>query len=107
MSDRAPGAPPPRAVSVWVDTAPASGYPRLRGEVSVDFAVIGGGIAGLTAALLLKRGGAQVAVIEAGRVGTGVTGHTTGKVSSLHRLVYTELLKGFGEEGAYRKVRGR
>jgi len=62
--------------------------------------VIGGGIAGLTAALLLKRAGAQVAVIEAGRVGTGVTGHTTGKVSSLHRLVYRELRRGFGQQGA-------
>jgi len=62
-----------------VDTAPATSYPRLRGEITVDFAVIGGGIAGITAALLLKRGGAQVAVVEGGRVGTGVTGHTTGK----------------------------
>src|SRR3712207_6302493 len=89
-----------RAISLWVDTGPGTSYPRLREEVNADFVVIGGGIAGLTAALLLKRAGAEVAVVEAGRVGTGVTGHTTGKVSALHRLVYRELRWSFGEEGA-------
>ena len=53
--------------------------------------MIGGGIAGLTAALALKRAGQTVAVLEAARVGTGVTGNTTGKVTSLHRLAYSEL----------------
>ena len=43
-------------------------------EGEFDVAVIGGGIAGLTTALLLKRDGARVAVIEAARVGSGVTG---------------------------------
>jgi glycine/D-amino acid oxidase-like deaminating enzyme/nitrite reductase/ring-hydroxylating ferredoxin subunit len=89
-----------KGVSLWVDTAPATSYPPLRGEVTVDFAVVGGGIAGLTAALLLKQGGARVAVVEAGRIGTGVTGHTTGKLSSLHRLVYRELRRSVGEKGA-------
>ena len=60
-------------------------------SLDVDVAVIGGGIAGLTAALALKRAGQTVAVLEAARVGTGVTGNTTGKVTSLHRLAYSEL----------------
>ncbi|MGY2746871.1 FAD-dependent oxidoreductase [Pseudarthrobacter sp. O4] len=78
-------------MSLWVASAGTTGYPALRGDVEVDVAVVGGGIAGLTAALALKRAGRTVAVIETGRVGTGVTGHTTGKVTSLHRLAYTEL----------------
>ncbi|WP_427131984.1 FAD-dependent oxidoreductase [Pseudarthrobacter sp. S9] len=78
-------------MSLWVATAGVTGYPSLDADIEVDVAVVGGGIAGLTAALALKRAGHTVAVVEAARVGTGVTGHTTGKVTSLHRLVYTEL----------------
>jgi glycine/D-amino acid oxidase-like deaminating enzyme/nitrite reductase/ring-hydroxylating ferredoxin subunit len=89
-----------KAISLWVDTGPETDFPKLEAALEADVAVIGGGIAGLTAALLLKRAGVRVAVIEAGRVGTGVTGHTTGKVSSLQRLVYRDLRRGFGEHGA-------
>ena len=91
-----------RAVSLWLATAAGTGYPSLRTDLDVDIAVIGGGVAGLTAALALKRAGQSVAVIEAARVGTGVTGHTTGKVTSLHRLVYTELAGRHGTDTARR-----
>src|SRR5688572_6282075 len=89
-----------KAVSLWVDTAEKTEFPKLEGLVRVDVAIVGGGIAGLTAAVLLKQAGSRVAVLEAGRVGTGVTGHTTGKVSSLHQLVYQELRRSFGVGGA-------
>ncbi|WP_223986805.1 FAD-dependent oxidoreductase [Arthrobacter sp. NicSoilB8] len=69
-------------------------------DLDVDVAVIGGGIAGLTAALALKCAGHKVAVLEAARIGTGVTGHTTGKITSLHRLVYTELADRHGPKVA-------
>jgi glycine/D-amino acid oxidase-like deaminating enzyme/nitrite reductase/ring-hydroxylating ferredoxin subunit len=41
-----------------------------------------------------------VAVVEADRVGAGVTGHTTAKLSSLHRLTYARLASSFGDDGA-------
>ncbi len=41
-----------------------------------------------------------VAVVEADRVGAGVTGHTTAKLSSLHGLTYARLSRSFGEDGA-------
>ena len=91
-----------RQVSLWVATAGVTGYPSLDSDLEVDVAVVGGGIAGLTAALALKRAGHTVAVLEAARIGTGVTGHTTGKVTSLHRLVYTELADRHGPDVAGR-----
>lgn len=91
-----------QAISLWLATAAGTGYPSLSTDLDVDVAVIGGGVAGLTAALALKRAGQSVAVIEAARVGTGVTGHTTGKVTSLHRLVYTELARRHGPDTARR-----
>ena len=90
------GRPEGEPVSLWVATAGTTDYPDLRGDLEVDVAVIGAGVAGLTAALALKRAGRTVAVIETARVGTGVTGHTTGKVTSLHRLAYTGLARGHG-----------
>ncbi|WP_240689734.1 FAD-dependent oxidoreductase [Arthrobacter sp. PAMC25564] len=96
MSERSEGKP----VSLWVATAGVTGYPALDGDLEVDTAVIGAGIAGLTAALALKRAGHSVAVVEAARVGTGVTGHTTGKVTSLHRLAYTALADRHGVDTA-------
>ena len=86
--------------SLWLDTAPEPDFPALEGDISVDVAVVGGGIAGVSAALLLKREGATVALVEADRVGHGVTGHTTAKVTSLHGLHYATLKSKFGEEGA-------
>ncbi|WP_255768622.1 FAD-dependent oxidoreductase [Pseudarthrobacter sulfonivorans] len=87
-------------VSLWLASAGETGYPALDRDAEADVAVIGAGVAGLTAALALKRAGHTVAVLEAARVGTGVTGHTTGKVTSLHRLAYTDLVRSHGTDTA-------
>lgn len=89
-----------RFVSYWVDTTPSPGYPTLDEEISVDVAVIGAGIVGVTAAYLLKQQGLTVALIERNRVSQGVTGYTTAKVTSSHGLIYSQLISSFGEEGA-------
>ena len=86
--------------SLWLDTSEGPAYPSLSRDIEVDVVVVGAGITGITTGLLLKRGGARVAVLEAGRVCEGTTGHTTAKVSSLHGTVYRELSSTFGEEGA-------
>ena len=90
-----------RRTSLWLaDAEEESAFPRLDRPLSVDVAVLGGGIVGLSTALLLKRAGMTVAVIEASRVGTGVTGHTTAQLSSLHGLSDTRRASSFGDEGA-------
>src|SRR5436309_3442550 len=63
------------AGSLWLaaEPAPPDGAPTPL-PAAVDVAVIGGGIAGLTTALLAARDGASVAVIEAGRGGAVVEG---------------------------------
>src|SRR3954453_7301310 len=89
-----------RNTSLWVDSAPRTSYPALTPGLHVDVAVLGGGIAGLTTALLLKRDGARVAVVEAGRVGAGVTAYTTAKGTSLHGIQYQSGGASFGDDGA-------
>jgi glycine/D-amino acid oxidase-like deaminating enzyme/nitrite reductase/ring-hydroxylating ferredoxin subunit len=86
--------------SLWLETTPATSYPRLEGEERADVAVVGAGITGMTAALLLTREGASVVVIDQHRVCGGATGHTTAKVTSQHGLTYVSLRKAHGRDGA-------
>ena len=52
----------------WTETArKAPAHPALSGDVSVDVAIIGGGVVGVVTARLLKDRGLRVAVVEAGR----------------------------------------
>lgn len=91
---------PGTAESYWMESTPAAGHTPLTGEVEVDVAVIGGGIAGVCAAWELLEAGQSVALLEAERVLAGVTGHTTAKLSSLHTLIYAKIRDSFGKEAA-------
>ncbi len=86
--------------SYWLASTEGTNYPRLDGDATVDVAVIGGGIAGLITAMLLKEEGKRVALIEAGRIVQRVTAHTTAKVTALHGLIYDYLVSNFDEETA-------
>jgi gamma-glutamylputrescine oxidase len=54
--------------------------PALEGRTSADIGVVGGGYAGLSAALELAARGYSVAVLEAKRVGWGASGRNGGQV---------------------------
>jgi glycine/D-amino acid oxidase-like deaminating enzyme/nitrite reductase/ring-hydroxylating ferredoxin subunit len=97
-SEELPGAPR----SLWLDGPEVGGLgaPALTADLEVDACVIGGGIAGVTTALELARGGRSVALLERYRVGAGVTGHSTAKLSSLQGSTYSELERRHGASGA-------
>jgi glycine/D-amino acid oxidase-like deaminating enzyme/nitrite reductase/ring-hydroxylating ferredoxin subunit len=88
------------AQSLWLAALPATTYPPPSDERAFDVLVLGGGITGLTTALLLKRRGARVAVVEAGRVGAGVSGNNTAKVTALQSTVLTSIGRTRGAEVA-------
>jgi glycine/D-amino acid oxidase-like deaminating enzyme len=91
---------PKTDVSFWRQSAPKARYPKIKEDIEVDVAVVGGGIAGLSSAYQLKRAGKSVAVIEKGEIGSGTSGHTTGKVTSQHGLIYDELQQRLGAKAA-------
>ncbi|HWT11123.1 MAG TPA: FAD-dependent oxidoreductase [Allosphingosinicella sp.] len=90
-----------RRESYWNATGPRSDFPALAGELSVDVAIIGAGIVGVTTARMLKDRGVSVALVEARRVGEEVTGKSTAKITSQHNIAYTTIERKFGEEGAH------
>jgi glycine/D-amino acid oxidase-like deaminating enzyme/nitrite reductase/ring-hydroxylating ferredoxin subunit len=91
-----------KSASVWIETGPEQpSHPSLDEHVHADVVVIGGGIVGITTALLLSEAGADVVLLEANQLARGVSGYTTAKVSSQHGLIYARLRANFGVEGAH------
>ncbi|WP_246860912.1 FAD-dependent oxidoreductase [Bacillus sp. REN3] len=84
----------------WRKSTELPSFPKLKEDLDVDVAIVGGGITGLTSAYLLAKAGAKAAVIEAGSILNGTTGHTTAKVTPQHSLIYDELISHFGKEKA-------
>ncbi len=86
--------------SYWHKTARCGEFPALEGDRETEVAILGGGMAGVLTAYLLKERGVDALILEADRVGSGTTGSTTGKITAQHGLIYATLLSDFGKEKA-------
>ena len=86
--------------SYWMDSGPMPVFPALDRNITVDVAVIGGGITGITAAYLLKKAGRTVALIDRRRFASVDTGHTTAHVTYVTDSRLSDLEKNFGRDHA-------
>ena len=69
----------------YADTAQReASYPALQGDADCDVAVVGGGLAGLSAAIALADKGFSVRLLEAQQVGFGASGRNGGQ--AIHGL---------------------
>ena len=67
--------------SYYAATAPRErSFPALQSNVDCDVAVVGGGLAGLSAAIELADRGYSVVLLEAQQVGWGASGRNGGQV---------------------------
>ncbi len=85
---------------LWQRSPEPRPFPTLTTDLQVEVAVVGGGITGVTTALLLAQAGKRVALLEARQLGAGVTGHTTAHLTEAIDTRYHELESKFGREGA-------
>lgn len=91
---------PEQSTPYWMTSTPETAFDTLDEDVKVDVAVVGAGITGVSTAASLADHDLSVALVEADRVATAVTGHTTAKLTSLHGLIYDYLINQFGEDQA-------
>ena len=90
---------PPGAGTLWTHDGAPSHRP-LEAPARADVVVVGAGIVGLSLALRLAERGVDVVVLEAHRVGDGVSGSSTAKVSALHGTHYSRITRTYGPEVA-------
>ena len=84
----------------WETTVEMKKYPTLKGDISTDVLIVGGGIAGILCGYKLRRAGVKCVTAEADRICRGVTAGTTAKITAQHGLIYNRLINDFGTENA-------
>lgn len=86
--------------SIWTQTAKLPAFEKLQGDRRCDVLIVGGGLCGLLCAYFLQQAGVDYLLVEAKRLGSGITKNTTAKITSQHGLIYHKLGKRFGLERA-------
>lgn len=74
--------------------------PTLEDDLAADVVVVGAGLAGACVARELAMRGLSVVVLERNRIACATTGHSTAKITILHGVEWTRVLKTRGLSGA-------
>ncbi|HBM14108.1 MAG TPA: FAD-dependent oxidoreductase [Rhodospirillaceae bacterium] len=87
--------------NVWHDTAkePPITAQAFHGDMKTTVAVVGGGFAGLSAALHLAEAGVDCCLLEAAAFGEGASGRNNGQVIPGLKLGPADLRKRYGDAG--------
>jgi glycine/D-amino acid oxidase-like deaminating enzyme len=89
--------------SAWVDQFARSRVPSYaahRGKLQRDVVIIGGGLAGCTAAYAFAVAGVKVTLLEAGQIGRGSTGAESGWIADEPGVDFLSLEKAIGLRAA-------
>lgn len=75
--------------SIWQGNLGKFSYTKK--SIDCDVLIIGGGMAGITTALMLLDSEKRVVVIDSNRIGSGITSRTTGKISVMQGYNYQNI----------------
>lgn len=84
--------------SIWNKNINRPCFETLKGDIKTDVLIIGGGIAGILCAYMLRKKGIDCILVEAERICGGVTQNTTAKITYQHGLIFDKLIHKSGEE---------
>jgi len=87
--------------SVWEENSVRPYFAPLKESIKTDVLIIGGGMAGILTAYMLKKQGTDCVLVEANRICSGITKNTTAKITLAHGLIYDKLIRRFGREKAH------
>src|SRR4051794_17734711 len=87
-------------ISLWQSSAEQFQPKNSTENKRFDVALVGGGITGITTALLLQRAGKNCIVFESFNLCFGTTGGTTAHLNTILDNPYSLIIKDFGKENA-------
>jgi gamma-glutamylputrescine oxidase len=85
--------------------AASEDYPRASGRIEADICIVGGGLAGLTAALKLARLGRSVVLLEENRIAWGASGRNGGFVAAGYATGLDSIIRHVGQHQAHELYR--
>ena len=86
--------------SLWREGARLPTFAPLHSDLRTDVLIVGGGLAGILCAHMLREAGVDCALVEAANLCGGVTQNTTAKLTVQHGLIYHKLMQSLGRERA-------
>jgi len=89
-----------RTTSLWQDSKLPVHPSRKAAATSFDVIIIGGGITGITTALMLQQAGKSCLLLEAHNIGFGTTSGTTAHLNTVLDTPYSDIAGNFGKKGA-------
>ena len=92
--------------SCWQELPVFQPNNNFRPEQEYDVVIVGGGITGITTAVLLQTAGKKCLVTEARNMGFGTTGGTTAHLNTMLDTPYYRIIKNFNEEKAWLVYQG-
>lgn len=93
--------------SIWNEEKYLHNFDKPFDTDTFDILIIGGGMAGLHSAYFLKDSKKKIALIDKGKLASGVTSKTTGKITYLQDLVYQNLEKMYDKNISYTYYRSQ